>query len=137
MSASPGVEPQLLVVQWLPITAWLVVAGGGRPGQGTAAGRYCRCSWAGLGWAGESWGPLLHCLRLGSSGTQSILSRPAAGQPLHWHCYTVTKLHCYTNTLATVLQSYRTTVLQCYSRDRGEVLEATGSRGTLLRILAW
>ena len=43
---------------------------------------------------------------------------------------------CYTASLATVLHSFRATKLQCYSWDRGEVLVAAGSRGTLLRTLA-
>ena len=113
MSASPGVEPQLLVVQWLPITAWLVVAGGGRPGQGTAAGRYCRCSWAGLGWAGLGWGELGTTAPLPPPRQQrhtvnieQASSRAAATLAL-LQCYKPTKLQCYK---ATELHSYKATV---------------------------
>ena len=123
MSASPGVEPQLLVVQWLPITAWLVVAGGGRPGQGTAAGRYCRCSWAGLGWAGLGWGELGTTAPLPPPRQQrhtvnieQASSRAAATLAL-LHCYTATVLQTYK---ATVLQTYTATQLQSYKATAGE-----------------
>ena len=121
MSASPGVEPQLLVVPWLPITAWLLVAGGGRPGQGTAAGRYCRCSWAGLGWAGLGWGEL---------GTTAPLPPPRQQrhtvnieQASSRAAATLALLHCYS---ATNLQSYSATELQSYKATEGKRGGASG-----------